>query len=195
LLKENERQVRYVFELMSKGTDYSISKRGLNTKQNKDNMMKLAAENEGFKPYLNFYESTNQDFNKSRGFYENLVSAINIGNKTKNLKLLSKYFENIVNLKDSIIAYDALNKRYDNLYLYIKKIIKNVDKEGSEDSYDIFRNRIVYGLKATKRPTFVSPDKLSNSELINIMSLGKPLPLNTGFHVPISELIEIFNED
>src|SRR5699024_12706277 len=61
LLKENERQVRYVFELMSKGTDYSISKRGLNTKQNKDNMMKLAAENERFKHYLNFYESTNQD--------------------------------------------------------------------------------------------------------------------------------------
>lgn len=195
LLKENEQQIRDVFELMAKGTDYSISKRGLNTNQNKDKMMKLATENESFKPYLNFYESTNQDFDKSRGFYKNLASAINVGRKNKNLDLLNDYFINIINLKDPIIAYDALNNKYDDLYLNLERIIKNVEKEGPGHSYDILRNRILYGSKATKRPTFVSPAKLSNSELIDIMTFGKSLPLKRGFHVPISELIEIFKDD
>lgn len=187
VLRKNKEIFRSIFNKLSYNTPYYLSPKELESTQNTKNIELLSKEKPEFTPYYDFYLDNLKGYDKVRGFYKQLATTYCVDRNNNSLNLFKEFFDEMTLLKDTISAYDAYIDKWDDLYADIKKLIQYFEKQGNGYSYDALRNRLLYGTSATKYPVFKKP---SRDDLISHMTFGTPIPLEVGFHVPISELLQ-----
>lgn len=188
ILKENEERFREVFEMFTLNDIYYLTPKPLTTHGNKSTLQKFSKENKSFEPYYEFIKSTNLSFDNKCGSFTNLARTITVGNE--HLELLEEHIENIDSLYEPISKYDTYSSKWNSLHEDIEKIVRKIEKQGNGYSYDALKNRLLYFNSATKPAVYSS-----SSEVVRYMQTGGKLPIVSGFHVPIIELLKEFSDN